>query len=66
MKVFTNIRNRDDQHRGEMKPENYRYVASRNLVFLLYGRTRAKMSKMPLPSCLLNLVWATYPHPVPE
>jgi hypothetical protein len=52
---------RDD--RNHPKPENYRFIAYRNIFFLIYGRTRAKMSRMPLPSCIVEKIRSTFPDP---
>jgi hypothetical protein len=45
------------------KPENFRYIAYRNVFFLMYGRTRPKMSRAPLPSCVVMKIRASYPDP---
>lgn len=48
---------------NQLLPENFRYVAYRNLFFLVYGRTKANQSRMPLPDCLVQRVRASYPDP---
>jgi hypothetical protein len=53
--------NREDHN--QLLPENFRFVAYRNLFFLVYGRTKAKQSRMPLPQCLVLKVRAVYPDP---
>jgi hypothetical protein len=47
----------------QKKPENYRYIAYRNLFFLLYGRKRPRMSRSPLPSCIVLKIREAYPDP---
>jgi hypothetical protein len=51
------------EDKTQKKPENYRYVAYRNIFFLLYGRTRPRMSRCPLPSCVVLKIRETYPDP---
>jgi hypothetical protein len=48
---------------NQLKPENYRYIAYRNAFFLLHGRTRAKMNRCPLPSCMVMKIREAYPDP---
>ena len=48
---------------NKLLPNSFRYVAYRNLFFFVYGRTRAKMSRKPIPSCLMLMVRAAYPDP---
>jgi hypothetical protein len=48
---------------NQLKPENFRYVAYRNVFFLLHGRTRLKMSRAPLPSCMILKIREMYPDP---
>jgi hypothetical protein len=48
---------------NQLLPENFRFVSYRNLFFLTYGRTKAKMSRLPLPSCLVLKVRSTFPDP---
>ncbi len=51
------------EDKNMLKPENFRYVAYRNIFFLLHGRTRAKMSRHPLPSCIVMKIRESYPDP---
>ena len=51
--------NREDNN--QRKPENYRFVAYRAVFFGIYGRTRAKMSRKPLPSCVVLKIREMYP-----
>jgi hypothetical protein len=46
-----------------LKPENFRFVAYQNIFFLIYGRTKAKMSRRPLPSCVIVKIRASFPDP---
>lgn len=47
----------------QQKPENYRFVAYRNIFFLIYGRTMPRMSRKPLPSCVMIRIRAAFPDP---
>ena len=51
------------EDQNEPRPENFRFIAYRNLVFMLYGRTRVKMPRLPLPSCFVLRVRDLYPDP---
>jgi hypothetical protein len=51
------------EDKNQLRPENYRFVAYRNIFFLVYGRTKAKMSRMPLPSCLVIKIRNIFPDP---
>jgi hypothetical protein len=51
------------ENHNQLLPENFRFVAYRNLFFLVYGRTKAKQSRMPLPHCLVLRVRDAYPDP---
>jgi hypothetical protein len=51
----------DDKY--QPKPENMRYIAYRNIFFLMYGRTRPKMSRAPLPSCVVMKIRESFPDP---
>jgi hypothetical protein len=53
--------NGEDQN--QLRPENFRFVAYRNIFFMVYGRTKRRMTRMPLPSCLMLKVRASYPDP---
>lgn len=53
--------NREDH--SKIVTKSFRFVAYRNLFFLVYGRTRAKMSRRPIPSCLMMKVRLAYPDP---
>jgi hypothetical protein len=48
---------------NQLLAKSFRFVAYRNLFFFIYGRTRAKMSRKPIPSCLMMKVRAIYPDP---
>ncbi len=63
LEVQLAIRYADYEDLNEPRPENFRYIAYRNLVFMLYGRTRKKMPRLPLPSCLVLRVRDLYPDP---
>ena len=49
---------------GQQHPPSgdFRYIAYRN-IFTIYSRTKRKMSRMPLPSCLVLRLRAAYPDP---
>ncbi len=51
------------EDRNQLKPENFRFVAYRNLFFAINGRTRVKMSRRPLPSCVVLKIREAYPDP---
>ena len=51
------------EDKNQLKPENFRYIAYRNVFFLLNGRTRAKMSRAPLPSCIIMKIREAFPDP---
>jgi hypothetical protein len=51
------------EDRNQLRPENLRYAAYRNMFFAIYGRTRAKMSRAPLPSCVVMKIREAYPDP---
>lgn len=51
------------EDKNQLKPENYRYIAYRNLFFMLHGRTRAKMTRSPLPSCMVLKIREAFPDP---
>jgi hypothetical protein len=53
----------DGIDQNQLKPENFRFIAYRNIFFFVYGRTRAKMKRFPLPSCLVMKVRSIYPDP---
>ncbi len=53
----------DLQDQNQLLPQNYRFVSYRNLFFFIYGRTKVRMSRLPLPSCLVMKVRAAYPDP---
>jgi hypothetical protein len=56
-------RNVDLLDQNHPKPENYRFIAYRNLFFMVYGRTKAKMTRLPIPSCLVMRVRSIFPDP---
>jgi hypothetical protein len=56
-------RNADLQDQNQLRPENYRFLAYRNLFFMVYGRTKAKMTRLPIPSCLVMKVRTIFPDP---
>jgi len=56
-------RHKDGLEKNRQLPANYRFMAYRHIVFTIYGRTRKKMSRMPLPSCCINSVRSTFPDP---
>jgi hypothetical protein len=51
------------EDRNQLKPENYRFIAYRNVFFLIHGRTKKKMSRLPLPSCIMMKVRSLFPDP---
>jgi hypothetical protein len=57
------LRYRDKTDNCDLKPESFRFSAYRNLFIMTYGRTRAKMERKPLPSCLVMRVRTLYPDP---
>jgi hypothetical protein len=63
LEVQISLRYRDRADNSDLKPEAFRFVAYRNLFILTYGRTRAKMERKPLPSCLVMRVRMKYPDP---
>jgi hypothetical protein len=63
LEIQISLRYRDRVDNSDLKPESFRFVAYRNLFILTYGRTRAKMERKPLPSCLVMRVRMTYPDP---
>ncbi len=63
LEIQIGIRHRDRMDNSELKPESFRFVAYRNLFILTYGRTRAKMERKPLPSCLVMRVRSQFPDP---
>jgi hypothetical protein len=56
-------RNADSLDQNLLHPENFRFMAYRNLFFMVYGRTKAKMNRMPIPSCLVMKVRSIFPDP---
>jgi hypothetical protein len=56
LEILLALRYRDREDNCDLKPESFRFTAYRMLFSLVYGRTRAKMSRMPLPSCLVMRV----------
>jgi hypothetical protein len=52
-----------DEDKNQQKPENYRFIAYRNVFFIIYGRTKAKMSRLPIPSCVVMRIREAYPDP---
>jgi hypothetical protein len=63
LEVLLAQRYASNEDKNQLRPENYRYVAYRNLFFAIYGRTRARMSRAPLPSCVILTVRDAYPDP---
>jgi hypothetical protein len=63
LEIQIGLRYRAREDNCYLKPEALRFVAYRNLFILTYGRTRAKMSRMPLPSCLVMMVRKAFPDP---
>jgi hypothetical protein len=51
------------EDKNQLKPENFRFVAYRNVFFIVYGRTKKKMSRLPLPSCAVIRIRNAYPDP---
>jgi hypothetical protein len=43
-------------------PNNYRFQCYRNLFFVIYGRTKAKKVRKPLPSCCVLRVRELFPE----
>jgi hypothetical protein len=63
LEIMIGLRFRDKTDYSDLKPESFRFCAYRNLFVLTYGRTRAKMERKPLPSCLVLRVRRQYPDP---
>ena len=63
LEVQIGLRYRDREDNSDIRPESYRFVAYRNLFILTYGRTRAKMERKPLPSCMEMRVRSQFPDP---
>jgi hypothetical protein len=63
LEIQIGLQYRDRENNSEKKPENYRFVAYRNMFILTYGRTRAKEERKPLPSCLVMRVRNLFPDP---
>jgi hypothetical protein len=63
LEIQIGLRYRDQEDCSEKKPENYRFVAYRNMFILTYGRTRAKEECKPLPSCLVMRVRSLFLDP---
>jgi hypothetical protein len=57
------LRYRDRADNSDTKAESFRFVAYRNLFVMIYGRSRAKMSRKPLPSCIVMRVRTAFPDP---
>jgi hypothetical protein len=53
----------DREENNKRVAKSLRYVAYRNMFFLVYGRTRVKMTRKPIPSCLMMKVRLAYPDP---
>jgi hypothetical protein len=51
------------EDKNQLKPENYRFMAYRNTFFVVYGRTKKKMTRLPLPSCIVMRIRSAYPDP---
>jgi hypothetical protein len=56
-------RNADSLDQSQLRPENYRFLAYRNIFFMVFGRTKAKMTRLPIPSCLVMKVRSIFPDP---
>jgi hypothetical protein len=56
-------RNADSLDQNQLRPENFRFLAYRNMFFMVYGRTKAKMTRLPIPSCLVVKVRSMFPDP---
>jgi hypothetical protein len=63
LEIQIGLRYRAREDYCDLKPEAFRFVAYRNLFIMTYGRSRAKMSRMPLPSCLVMMVRKAFPDP---
>jgi hypothetical protein len=63
LEIQIGLRYRAREDNCDLKPESLRFVAYRNLFILTYGRTRARMKRMPLPSCLVMKVRRAFPDP---
>jgi hypothetical protein len=63
LEIMIGLRYRDKTDNCDLKPESFRFSAYRNLFIMTYGRTRAKMERKPLPSCLVMRVRTLYPDP---
>jgi hypothetical protein len=61
--VQINLRYREKADHCDLKAENFRFAAYKNLFILTYGRTRAKEERRPLPSCLTMMVRSKFPDP---
>jgi hypothetical protein len=57
------LRYRDREDNSDLKAESFRFAAYRNLFVLTYGRSREKMTRKPLPSCLVMRVRRDFPDP---
>ncbi len=57
------LRYRDKADNCDLKAESFRYAAYRNLFILTYRRSQEKMSRKPLPSCLVMRVRRDFPDP---
>jgi hypothetical protein len=56
-------RKADFLDQNQPQPENFRFLAYRNLFFMIYGRTKPKMTRIPLPSCIVMKIRTLYPDP---
>ncbi len=63
LEIQVSLRYRDREDNCDLKPECFRFAAYRNLFVLVYGRSRAKMQRMPLPSCMVMRVRKDFPDP---
>jgi hypothetical protein len=63
LEIMIGLRYQDKIDNSDLKPESFRFSAYRNLFIMTYGRTRAKMERKPLPSCLVMRVKRQYPDP---
>ena len=66
IEIQIGLRYREKADNGTLKPESFRFAAYKNLFILMYGRTRTKESRKPLPSCLVMLVRSKFPDPNKE
>ena len=63
LEVQLSHRYADGEDKNQLKPENYRFMAYRNIFFVIYGRTKKKMARLPLPSCIVMRIRSAYPDP---